>query len=491
MFSIKLAGLERNSITIAPAAVAYKRNLVYKLHIMKRKSLFPRSKWDIFTHLWLCALVFCRIAPLGAAPQTLSLEEAVEMAVVQSLSLQKTGIDVATAEFAAKSTWSEILSVVNPSLSLSYGDNLFSGDGFQFDKDNGRFSIQTGVSVSFNTGIPQTMRLTSLAYQSQLLTYENARRVVERDVTRTFYSRIADRNTLVNRERALDMAEKQYERTRVSFEYGLTSRLEYLRSQLSVETARLSLSQQEASYAANMRSFLSTLGLEYDPELTLAGELNIVKVDLDPEPLIQKYLFQRLDILMQQQVIQRTELQVKQQTFSPWLSASVQYQVGTGPAGNQASVSAIPWGADVSFVDRLSASVTLTIPINTWIPGTSANRQLRSANETVEKARLDMQTIENNARNEIRSLTDSLRNSWFSIEIARLQVEIAEQTYSLSEEGFQQGVVETLTLEENRNSLSSAQDQLLSAEHTYYSNMLDLASALNISIQDLINIGRD
>ena len=84
MFSIKLAGLERNSITIAPAAVAYKRNLVYKLHIMKRKSLFPRSKWDIFTHLWLCALVFCRIAPLGAAPQTLSLEEVVEMAVAQS-----------------------------------------------------------------------------------------------------------------------------------------------------------------------------------------------------------------------------------------------------------------------------------------------------------------------------------------------------------------------------------------------------------------------
>jgi outer membrane protein TolC len=458
---------------------------------MKRNSLFFRSKWDIFTHLWLVVLVFCWIAPLGAAPQTLSLEEAVEMAVAQSLSLQKTSIDVATAGFAAKSTWSEILSVVNPSLTFSYGDNLFSGDGFQFDKENGRFRIQAGVSASFNTALPQTMRITTLAYQIQLLTYENARRLLEGTVTKTFYNIIASRNTLTNRERALDMAEKQYERTRVTFEYGLTSRLDYLRSQLNVETARLNLSQQEAVYAASMRSFLSTLGLEYDPEITLAGELNIVKVDLDPEPLIQKYLFQRLDILMQQQAIQRAELLVKQQTFSPWLSASVQYQAGTGPAGNQTSLGEAAWGSDIQFADRLSASVTLTIPINNWIPGTIANRGLRSANDTVEKARLDLQTTENTARNEIRSLTDNLRNSWFSIEIARLQVEIAEQTYSLSEEGFQQGVVETLTLEENRNSLSSAQDQLLSAEHTYYGFMLDLASALNISIQDLINIRGD
>ncbi|MDR1324748.1 MAG: TolC family protein [Treponema sp.] len=458
---------------------------------MMKESLFSRYRRGIFTHLCMAALVFCWIAPLGAAPRTLSLEEAMEMAVAQSLSLQKAGIDIAAAEFAAKSTWSEILSVVNPSLALSYGDNLFSGDGFQFDKANGRFGIQAGVAISFNTGLPQTLRIMSLAYQSQLLTYENARRMVEREVTRTFYSRIADRNTLANRERALELAEKQYERNRVSFEYGMVSRLEYLRSQLGVETARLNLSQQEASYAANMRSFLSTLGLEYDPEISLAGELKLVKVDLNPEPLIQKYLFQRLDILMQQQVIQRAELSVKQQTFSPWLSASVQYQAGTGPAGNQTGVSATAWGADIQFADRLSASVTLTIPINNWIPGTSANRGLRTANDTVEKARLDMQTVENNARNEIRSLTDNLRNSWFSIEIARLQVEIAEQTYALSEEGFQQGVVETLALEENRNSLSNAQDQLLSAEHTYYSLMLELASALNISIQDLISIQGD
>jgi multidrug efflux system outer membrane protein len=411
--------------------------------------------------------------------------------VAQSLSLQKTGIDVATAEFAVKNTWSSILSVVNPSLAVSYGDNLFSGDGFQFDKANGTFSIQAGVNIAFNTGLPQTIRLTALAYQSQLLSYESARRVVERDVTRTFYSRIADWNTLANLERALALADKQYERNRISFEYGLTSRLDYLRSQLSVETARLRLSQQEAIYAANMRSFLTTLGLEYDPEITLAGQLDIVKIDLDPEPLIQKYLFQRLDILIQQQTIQRAELTVKQQSLSPWLSASVQWRGGTGPAGAQARVSTTAWGQDAQFADQLTGSITLTIPINNWIPGTSANRQLRSANDTVEKARLDMQTTQNTARNEIRTLTDSLRNSWFSIEIARLQVEIAEQTYSLSEEGFQQGVVETLTLEENRNSLSSAQDQLLTAEHTYYGYMLDLSSALNISIQDLMNIRRD
>jgi outer membrane protein TolC len=453
-------------------------------------SVFPLN-WGVFTHLFLIAAVFCQAAPLGAAPKALSLEEALKRAVDQSLSLRKAGIDAAQAEFTARHTWSEIVSVVNPSLSLSYGDNLFSGDGFQFERANGSFGIQTGVSVSFNTGLPQTIRIAGLAYQSQLLTYEQARLAVERELVKTFYSRIAERNSLANLERALDLAEKQYERSGVAYEYGLSSRLDYLRSRLGMETARLNLSRQQAVYAAHMRELLSSLGMDYDPELELAGDLAPVKLDLDPEPLIRMHLPQRLDILMQQQAVQRAELQVKEraQSASPWLSASIRYQAGAGPAGSQTSVRETAWGAEIGFADRLSASVTLTIPVNNWIPGTRENRALRAANDALEKARIDMQNIEERARNEIRSLADSLRTSWFSIEIARLQVGLAEETYALSEAGFQQGLVEALALEESRGSLSSARAALMEVEHTYYGWMLDLASALNIGIQELIEQG--
>jgi outer membrane protein TolC len=88
--------------------------------------------------------------------------------------------------------------------------------------------------------------------------------------------------------------------------------------------------------------------------------------------------------------------------------------------------------------------------------------------------------MENNARNEIKNLAANIRNLWETIEIARLQVQIAERTYQLTEQGFQQGAVELLVLEDARNNLTEARQQLLTSELAYKTMTLDLAGALNM-----------
>jgi outer membrane protein TolC len=428
-------------------------------------------------------LLVCRMH-LGAEPRSLSLDEAVKLAVAQDITLQKNGIDLATAEFAAKNTWSEIFSVINPSASLAYRTPLVSNDGPQLNAANGTYSLQTGVKLSFKTGLPQTMKLTALTRQSQQLTYERRQQQVMFDVTKSFYTLLAGQDNLSNLEKSLASAERKLEKNSISFEYGLISRLEHLQSRLSVETARLTLNKAQVSYMADMRTFLALLGLNYDPHTTLAGTLAVSRIDLDPDRLIERYLPQRPDMLAQQYIIEENELKAKKQALSPWLDASVGWTLGTGTT----SPGSLPLNQTPHFADSLSASVTLTIPIDNWIPGTANNQALRSVNAATEKARLDMQNTENTARKEIRSCTDNLRNSWSSIEIARLQVEIAEQTYALSEEGFEQGVVDSLTQEENRNKLSDAQYQLLQAELAYYSLTLDLAAALNMTTQELMEL---
>jgi outer membrane protein TolC len=103
----------------------------------------------------------------------------------------------------------------------------------------------------------------------------------------------------------------------------------------------------------------------------------------------------------------------------------------------------------------------------------------------VEKARLGLKNAENEAAAQIRSLAAALRDSWASIEIARLSVEIAERTYELHEEGFRLGTVESLALEDTRNSLAEKRQQLLQSELAYQTMTLDLAAALNIDWKTL------
>jgi multidrug efflux system outer membrane protein len=152
------------------------------------------------------------------------------------------------------------------------------------------------------------------------------------------------------------------------------------------------------------------------------------------------------------------------------------------------SVSARWNGQFEPFTDRLSGSASVSIPLESWVPGTGRNRAVKAAEANIEKARLDLKNTENAAAAQIRSLSARLRDSWASIEIARLSVEIAERTYVLHEEGFRLGTVESLALEDTRNSLAEKQQQLVQSELAYQTMTLDLAAALHIDWKELANL---
>jgi multidrug efflux system outer membrane protein len=419
--------------------------------------------------------LYCSLT-LGADPIiSLTLDDAVERALEQNLSLKKNLIDLSTADYAAKHLWSEVFPAISIGAGLSYGTGLFIGNGFELDSKNAGYNVQAGITLSLNAGIPQAMKIIKLAYQTQLLTYEDARRQLEVRITKTFYTLIANRENLSHLAEMLELAERQLEKNRVSFNNGLVSRLTWLNSQLAVETAKYNLSTAQAAYTNQLGEFLVSLGMEQKTEAALEGELTIVSIEADPEALIREYLPKRPDIAGQRQTIERLEYLEKQTALSaraPSLSLSAQWRLGS-PGAAQGGFTGDP-------TDSLSGSASISIPIESWIPGTTRNQAIRTAGTNIEKARLDLKNTEDSAAANIRSLTANLRNSRDSLEIARLREEIAGQAYELTEQGFRSGTVESLALEESRNSWATARQQVLQSELAYQTMILDLAAALNV-----------
>ncbi|GHV80062.1 transporter [Spirochaetia bacterium] len=416
----------------------------------------------------------------AAAPMTLTREKAVEMALENSIDLQKQFIDLNNAEYAAHRLWSEFFPGISTSLGLRYGTPLLGGGGFQGSAENLNYTASVGLSLPLSSSLSPAMRITRLAYQTKLADYENARRLLGIDISETFYSLIAERETLSLLSGTRALAERQLEKSRTSFRNGLVGELAYLQSQLSAETAHLDFSRAEASYADNLGNFLVLLGLEQDTPVTLEGEIAITRFEADPDALIREYLNSRPDIIKARREIERLEL-VQQQKARDGRVPSLNLQ-----AGWQGGSSAQGGGIRGDFSDTLSGSLTLNIPLESIFPGTKANQAVRAANTDVEKARLDLKNTENEAMTAIRSLATNLRNSWLSIEIARLRVTLAERTYELTEQGFQNGAVEALALEDNRNKMTEARQQLLDGQLAYKKMMLELSSALNIDEADLV-----
>ena len=104
----------------------------------------------------------------------------------------------------------------------------------------------------------------------------------------------------------------------------------------------------------------------------------------------------------------------------------------------------------------------------------------------MEKERLNLKDIETGAMQDIRSLTANLKNSWGNIEIARFRVDLAEQAYRLTEQGYQGGAVEYQDLETSRNTMAQTRQQLLEGELAYKTMMLSLSAALNIEQAELV-----
>jgi outer membrane protein TolC len=404
----------------------------------------------------------------------LSLDEAVRRALESSLGLKKNLIDLSSAEYSAKRLWSELFPGISASASAGYSSALFTGDGLTADESNLNLSGGLGITLGLNAGLPYAMKNIRLAYQTKLLNYEDARNQLELQVIKNFYGLIADRENLNFLGETLRLAEQQLDKNQVAFNNGLAGELVVLQSRLGVEDARYNLSAARSAYMNGMGEFLALLGIGQDTEALLEGDIGVVRVDADPESLVRDYLPRRPDIVSLRQEIERLENAEKQALFSskaPSLSLSARWE-----------------GRNIDpFADTLSGTATVNIPIDPWIPGTAKDQAARAARAGVEKAKLDLKSAEDSAISQIRSLAANLRNSWDSIEIARLGLEVAERTHELTEQGFRNGTVESLSLEDARNKLAEARQRLLRSKLAYQTMTLDLSAALNINWKEFLN----
>ena len=418
--------------------------------------------------------IFWYITVVPAAfPLTISLDEAIKQGLDNNLDLKKSLIDLSMTEYSARRAWFEVFPTISGTVGTSYSTSLFSGDEARLTNSAG-----LGINLTLNAGIPFTIKNIKLAYQTRLLSYEDARNQIELLITKNFYSLIADRDNLSSLDYILQLAQRQYERDQVAFNNGMVGELGLMQSRLGLENARYNLSAARSTYVNRIGDFLSLLGIANQNaargfDITLEGNFEITRVEADAEQLIREHLPRRPDIVGRRQEIERLENAEKQAALSaraPSLRLATEWN----------SRSFTP------FADSLSGSATLSIPIDPWIPGTSRSQSVRTAKNAIEKARLDLQNSENAAAAQIRSLAASLHNSWDSIEIARLSLGVAERGYELSEQAFRNGTIDSLKLEDARNNLVNARQRLLQSELSYFNMILDISAALNINWKDLM-----
>jgi outer membrane protein TolC len=405
--------------------------------------------------------------------QSLTLDQACELALKNNIDLQQEAINLELDRISAKSLWAQVF----PSISAGGGMSYTIPVKDDVQRSDPSYTATFRVSLGLNAGLPYTMKAISLAYKSGLLNFEQARRHLVLETAKSFYDLLAQKDNLQVLEGAMRLAAEQLERDRIARQNGYVGELTYLSSSLSAEQAKLDYNRALSEYHNGLGNFLAALGMEQS-DISLKGAIEIAEMSLDPEVLIQTYLPRRPDLMFQYNEIERLKnarnaavLAAKAPTVD--LSAS--------------------WGAVYpdGFNDVVSAGISVTIPVNPWIPRTIQNQALRVPGAAYERALLELQNVERNARQEIRNYTESIRNTWAEVEIARQRVRYAERAYELAEQAYRTGSMNFLDYETMRNNLTQSRQKLLQSELAYKILVLDLASSLDMDESELRTVGEE
>jgi multidrug efflux system outer membrane protein len=406
-------------------------------------------------------------------PVVITLEEAVALALNADADLKKSAIDLGLSKTRAGSLWALAFPAISAGGGMSYKFPLDSS----VKAAGPDFSVSAGIRLDLNAGLPYAMRSITLAHQQGLLNLEDSRRLITLAAAKSFYSLITQEQNLSVLENAKKYTDEQLERVTAAYRSGYRGELEYMQGRLSAEKSRLDYEKALAAYRSAVSNFCAVLGLDTE-NVRLSGIIETEPLSLDAGNLIAGYLPRRPDLAAKRSAVEKFQVDQKEKSLS---ARAPSLNLSTSWSGNLRESDNFAWSPGKT----LDASLTLSIPINPWIPRTTQSQSLDSAAADMEKARITLKDAEDKARREIRLLCADAATRWNEVQLSRLQMDIAKRTSDLSEDAYRKGTIGYLDFESARGKFIEASQQFLTSELNYKLLILELASSLNITESEL------
>lgn len=414
-------------------------------------------------------------AAAPAAPIELSAEDAVSLALSQGGDLYTQAFSVAAARRDAENAWNLFLPSFTLGAQARLSDELFflvpprPGDAGPLSA-----TVSAGLQLSLGSAAPFELRKRNDDLRAALLREEEAKARLAAAVEKAYWSIAAMAADVVNKERALVLAEERYRAASRRWELGLGSELDRLRAELSVESAVAAAAQARADQAKRLAAFRRQLGLPADAELKLTGSLDMRPAHVlmpDSIRLERRHDVSRLLLSIEAAELQRLRSLATVKAPALELSASWNYSMAVWDPGTQR--------------DSYALSASLRFNADAWIPGSGRDLSYRRVLDDRAKLDLDLRAALRQAEDELAALRADLDLAMNAAANAERQLSLAERIRSRTRELYERGGATLLELADAEQGVQAALQTVLSRRYQLVSLFIDLGLALNLPWREL------
>ena len=416
------------------------------------------------------------------ASRTLTVEEAVALAMESNMQLESAAIDLRMKERARDNAWNVFIpsaqvsgtlarqnKASNPYAAISQSMGIPASS--PTEKDHWSMAAGLSLGLNLNAALVEGLRATRQNYEAGKLSLDQARQQTDRDVRKAFYGILLQEESARLLREKLATGEDRLKQTETNYRNGVVPELSVLQAQLSVETQKPALREAEITLERQKALFAFIIGLPPNTAITLVGKVAPAIRSYDGDELVRTRLADRLDVAILSKNLEIANTQMR--------AARLQAYTPSVALGQSWLPMKAPIDADEWNDSQGAFTVTVAFDLVGLFPFSRTGQSLVDARESARKLEIALAQTAYNAELEIRDLVKRLDKARASIATMELSVTIAQKAYRLSEQGYRAGTIEYLDLKDAETSLLQAEIGVLMEKYNYLTTLLDLETAVN------------
>jgi outer membrane protein TolC len=421
-------------------------------------------------------------AKLVPGVMPLSLQDAITRGLRQNLGLLLSRANIRSAR---GQRW-EQLSALLPHLTASpyVADSKINIDELGFAGVANAFHISPAIGpysyFDARANVTQTLfdwksinatRAASQSVKAADYTFQDAHDLVVLAVGYTYLQAIAQEARIETDDAQVKAAQALYDQATDQVSAGTAADIDALRTKVELQTRQQELIQARNDFAIQKLTVARVIGLAPGQEFELTDKSLYQPFEgITLEDALKRAYASRSDYRAAASEVRAAELsrRAAEAGYLPSLSFGADYGAG---GINPSSATTV-----------YDLRGTLSIPIFT---GGSVHGDVQQADARLEQSRDRLENLRAQIDSDVRAALLNLQSSADQVNVARSNIDLAEETLTQSRDRFSAGVTDTVEVVQSQETVASAHEQYISSLYSYNYAKVSLVRALGIAEQGI------
>ena len=371
----------------------------------------------------------------------------------------------------------EAVSLWLPSLNVS--GTLMSGSGSYTPNtiDWNWSNVRIGGTLSLSIGAANFINSINrtLAQSVADYNYEKTASSLEQTFFTLYWSVSSAKSAAMNAQNSFDVAKEVLLQTEERYDAGLVSSLELMNAKLSAANAQQTVVELESAYTSAYLTLKSMIKEDEDfeiEEIKAPAFVSFPAVD----DLYMKFLSSNQTVKTLSYTYKTSKNNASSAKYASLLP-SFTFSLGYNYAKDL-----IAGVAD----DSMTFSINAALPLDGYFPGTATNATIQKAEDARKIAKLNLDEGYRTFRNDIEKNINSIQSLEMAYKTSVEQMELAEESYKLSKESYDNGKLTMSEYDKAQNALLGARLALLNANVNYQSALYKFAVYLGIEYEQFM-----